>query len=304
MERENIQLETGRFFRFLSFEDNLREVKEHGANGQSKRIEGVGDNWHCHPEFELTFFQSGKGFRFIGDHTDAFEGPEAVLIGPLLPHLWRTQQCSGYSLQFSSYGLEHLSSIESGYLTTQLDELSRNGLLLTGEVSQKIAAIMSSFTERSYFGQLAAVYELLDAITSSPETEQERLSSKVIVSRQGGRSNQSLQTAIQFLLENYAEDISLPALLRKVGMSRSTFCREIKKQTGKSFSHLLQEIRISNACRMLITTDNRISEISMDTGFNNLAHFNRVFRSLRECSPSEYRRRKDVDENSSMILSN
>lgn len=51
----------------------------------------------------------------------------------------------------------------------------------------------------------------------------------------------------------------------------------------------LNDVRIGYACQKLSETAASISEIAFASGFNNLAHFNRMFRRHRGISLSEYR---------------
>lgn len=64
------------------------------------------------------------------------------------------------------------------------------------------------------------------------------------------------------------------------------------QQGGLSFGRYLLQRRIEH-CRLALANPAlarlRISEIALDSGFNNLAHFSRVFRQALNCSPSEYR---------------
>ena len=54
--------------------------------------------------------------------------------------------------------------------------------------------------------------------------------------------------------------------------------------------HYLQKVRITKARDMLKTQDRSITQIAMDTGFNDAAYFSLVFRKQTGTTPSEYRR--------------
>jgi uncharacterized RmlC-like cupin family protein len=51
------------------------------------------NKWHFHPELELTYIIHGKGNRFVGDSIEFFDGGDLVLIGTILPHVWKNN-CS------------------------------------------------------------------------------------------------------------------------------------------------------------------------------------------------------------------
>jgi transcriptional regulator GlxA family with amidase domain len=65
-------------------------------------------------------------------------------------------------------------------------------------------------------------------------------------------------------------------------MSNVTFNRFIKKRTGKTFINYLNEIRISYAARWLMEKNLTVFEIAFEAGFNNIANFNKVFKSIKK----------------------
>ena len=47
-------------------------------------------NWHFHEEYEIIYIIKGNGVRLVGDNISNFQSGELVLVGPNMPHLWRT----------------------------------------------------------------------------------------------------------------------------------------------------------------------------------------------------------------------
>jgi AraC-like DNA-binding protein len=73
------------------------------------------------------------------------------------------------------------------------------------------------------------------------------------------------------------------------GISVAHFSHVFHKETGVPFSSYVQSRRIEEAKRLLAETDQTITEICFECGFNSLTHFNRVFRRGEGCSPRQYR---------------
>jgi AraC-like DNA-binding protein len=94
---------------------------------------------------------------------------------------------------------------------------------------------------------------------------------------------------LSFINNNFEKNIRLEEAARKINLGPASFCRFIKKNTGKGFVDHLHEIRISQVLRLLIDTDYSISEISYRCGFNNLSFFNRLFKKKFQCTPKEFR---------------
>jgi len=82
-------------------------------------------------------------------------------------------------------------------------------------------------------------------------------------------------------------------------MTEITFSRNFHAVTGHSFVDFLNRIRIGQACGMLYASDEQITSIAQESGYKNLANFNRHFLKVRGMTPSEYREtaRKDLAPN-------
>jgi AraC-like DNA-binding protein len=74
-------------------------------------------------------------------------------------------------------------------------------------------------------------------------------------------------------------------------MITSAFCKFFKKRTGKTFSHVLNEIRIGHACKLFIEQGLSVSDVCYSSGYNSLSYFNRQFKANTKYSPLEYRER-------------
>ncbi|MFT6995165.1 MAG: AraC-like DNA-binding protein [Sediminicola sp.] len=99
-----------------------------------------------------------------------------------------------------------------------------------------------------------------------------------------------MNNVYKYAMEKFNEPISLEEVSDIANMSRNAFCRYFKKQTNKTFFQFLIEIRIENACKLILNKpEYSISFISDQSGFNNIANFNRKFKELKGCSPIQYR---------------
>jgi AraC-like DNA-binding protein len=88
---------------------------------------------------------------------------------------------------------------------------------------------------------------------------------------------------------NFYQKISLKEVADLIHLTESNFCKFFKKATGKTYSNYLNELRINEACRMLVQTEKTISQISFDCGFETLSYFNRVFLEKKMMTPSSYK---------------
>lgn len=93
----------------------------------------------------------------------------------------------------------------------------------------------------------------------------------------------------QYTFKHFEEKISLEDISGVAHMTPHAFCKYFKKHTRKTYITFLNEIRIEQACKMLIHgLSENVSDIAFKTGFNNVVNFNRVFKKITKLSPSEY----------------
>ena len=100
-----------------------------------------------------------------------------------------------------------------------------------------------------------------------------------------------LKQVVDYIEKNYARQITLEDLAGAVSMSPRYFCRFFSEMTHQTPMDYLNRQRIEQACFRLVTTDESVTEIAFDTGFNDLSYFIRIFRKYKGISPGKYRRK-------------
>ncbi|MEZ0536541.1 helix-turn-helix domain-containing protein [Caldicellulosiruptoraceae bacterium PP1] len=99
-----------------------------------------------------------------------------------------------------------------------------------------------------------------------------------------------LEKIFDYIENNYHKDISLDEIAQVANYSTFHFTRFFKQVTGMTFSQYLSIYRIKRAEWLLINKNLSIAEIAMNTGFNSIKTFNRVFKNIKGCSPTEYKK--------------
>ncbi|MEI7728544.1 MAG: helix-turn-helix domain-containing protein [Verrucomicrobiota bacterium] len=98
--------------------------------------------------------------------------------------------------------------------------------------------------------------------------------------------------AISHLETHYREPIELPLLAATAHMSRRSFMRAFQAATGNSPIAYLIQLRINRAANLLRQTDEPVTEIAFQVGFNDSNYFTRQFRSQMGVSPRVYRQQQ------------
>lgn len=102
--------------------------------------------------------------------------------------------------------------------------------------------------------------------------------------------NESIRKSIRFIQNHYFEPISLHDIADAACLSPYHFCRLFKKCLGISCIKYLACVRIEKAKQLLRDTYQFITEVCFDVGFNDLTHFERVFKNQVGMTPSAYRK--------------
>jgi AraC-like DNA-binding protein/ligand-binding sensor protein len=100
-----------------------------------------------------------------------------------------------------------------------------------------------------------------------------------------------IKRAKDYVGSHYSDPIKLESISDALHISRYHFCRRFKQTTGLTFVEYLRQVRIQRAKALLRNSYLRVGEIAFEVGFQTLTHYNRTFRKIVGCSPTEYRSR-------------
>lgn len=103
-----------------------------------------------------------------------------------------------------------------------------------------------------------------------------------------------IQNALDFANSNYMEDITLSEAAAQAELRISQFSKLFKHMCGMSFVTYLNNIRVSKAEEMIIKSIEPITDIALECGFKSIRNFNRIFKDLKETTPSGLRKLRDI----------
>ena len=113
-------------------------------------------------------------------------------------------------------------------------------------------------------------------------------------SRQAGHVNAvnyslPVRLACEYIDKNYQEDINLNKISNYVSLSKNYFCNIFKKETGMTIWDYLIRIRMEEAKKMLLETEQKTYEISELVGYDDPSYFGRLFKKYTGFTPIEFR---------------
>ncbi|MDQ6418859.1 response regulator [Paenibacillus sp. LHD-117] len=122
--------------------------------------------------------------------------------------------------------------------------------------------------------------EAMDRILSAIVTEYKRLN--------GGR-NEAIERTLAYIREHLDQSLTLSQVAASIHMNPNYFSKLFKQETGKTYIEYVTEARMEWAVRLLRETPAKVSEIAKRVGYEDLKHFNHLFKRHTGATPSQFR---------------
>ncbi|GAB3271994.1 AraC family transcriptional regulator [Larkinella harenae] len=255
------------------------------------------DRLHFHPELQLTLIRESVGTQVVGDRIDRFRPYDLLLLGANLPHVFRndpdyfTPDAPHRALSYSVYlHPDHLKQTVFGMPELEhLDQLfheARHGVRIRLAETSVLTTRMEQLHQLRPFEQLMTLLTVLDSMASDPRRE--TLSITAYEQARRPDDHQRIDNVFTYILNHYASSITLDEVAAQAHLTPSAFCRFFRLHTRKTFSQLLNEVRIEHACRLLQESKLPISQIAFSCGYTNLSNFNRQFKLITNLTPGQY----------------
>src|SRR3546814_567478 len=142
--------------------------------------------WHAHQEYQIFLVLSGTGTRFVGNTVKSFREGDLTLLGPNVPHLWRSdesyfdkhsdKEIHGIVIYFKENFLGNLLQKDEMSQVNALFERAKNGLEFFGKTVREISGLMSELAWHHGMDSLVQLFRILDVLSHSREFHQDRKS--------------------------------------------------------------------------------------------------------------------------------
>ncbi len=257
------------------------------------------NSWHYHSECELLYIKRSCGIWFIGDYKGHFESGDVILLGSGIAHSFVHEnryitdgECGqGEALVTlflpEIFGESFLNLPESKEIK-KLFELSKRGLKMKGLSRSNIGVIMEEILQAEKGRKLINLLTILQLITETKEYE--ILATEGYLGKTEKLNNDKLNLIIEYTYYNYQKQITIEEIASVVNMTIHSFCRFFKEKTKKTYIQFLMEVRIGQACKLLIEDDMHFAEVGYTCGYNSVSHFNHQFKIIKNTSPLEFKR--------------
>lgn len=255
-------------------------------------------HFHKHKEYQITLILKGEGTAVIGNYMQPLKVGDIYFISPNVPHVFLSKEEDYQNLLPNRihaihifFDLERLSNLlslpEMIEIRSFLKQDSAGLQLLKGNKSYVSGCIIEAKNNAGLLRLMSLINILQYASVNSNDFKS--LATGLVEHATDNKDHFRMNEVYQYTLKHYAEPITLEKIAEVACITPHAFCKYFKKHTRKTYLAFLNEIRVNEACKRILSARyNSISEIAYDTGFNSIITFNRVFKKITGMVPKEY----------------
>jgi AraC-like DNA-binding protein/quercetin dioxygenase-like cupin family protein len=251
------------------------------------------DQLHQHEEIQLSFIVEGEGTLIVGDTVNYYTKNDVLVIGSNIPHVFKSDINASSTSHMMTLFFTRNSFGNGFFELEELKELlkffkrSKHGFKVTSK--QKLIKYL--FIQLENESKLNRFIILLQLLKIASSANYKSLSSFIYNKKYSDNEGTRMRNVFEYTINNYHTGVSLKAISEVANMTKNAFCKYFKKRTNKTYVQFLNELRLENACKLLLSDkDYTITEISELSGFNNISNFNRQFKTFKKISPSAFRK--------------
>lgn len=254
--------------------------------------------WHAHEEYQVFLVLKGTGTRFIGNTVTSFVPGDLTLLGPHVPHLWRSDETyfdknndestHGLVIYFKEDFLGGLLEKEEMKHIKSLFAKAQRGIEYHGAITQYIGPLMNRIVLAHGTDSMILLLTILDSLAQSKDFH--LLHNSEYTQTLKETETNRINLVYNYVVQHFREPIALEQVAALLHMTPTSFSRYFRIKTSKSFSGFLSELRVRHACKLLSEDERKnINGVCYECGFNTLSNFNRQFKAFMKMTPKEYR---------------
>lgn len=247
-------------------------------------------SYHYHAEIELVCVCAGSGRCHVGNHLSYFKEEQLVLIGSNVPHggfgFGAVDTFEQIFVQFlpDFLGKNFFDNKEMEGIKHLL-ERSQQGISFYGDTQKNVELLLKAMVSQTPFERMIHLLQVFQTLAAS--TEYRLLNPFGTVYEFNSKDQKRLAKVYQFVEQHYQYEIDIQQIAEEVGLTVSAFCAYFKKNLNQTFTDFVNEYRVNKAC-VLLSEGKSVADVCFETGFNNVSYFGKVFKSLKQESPSSF----------------
>ncbi len=281
--------------------DLIREYT-FGFNCGKATLDKPWDHYHRHNEIEINFVDQGSYFLEIQGHRVQVDPGKLLIFWGGIPHFIHTDSveqthywlCVPVASFFQWVNNPKLfpKIFSGGLILSDFDRYLKAFSYLFQFWGEDLANNSKSIRDSA---QLAICAQIRCTLEEIGQRYRKGLLSREIESqsKQPGMGNKLIQQICEYIVENYLdENLDVSIIAEYVGAHPKYIISLFKKKFGMSINEFMLFLRVSEAQKMIIHTDRKITDIALDCGFSTLSSFYAAFQKLVGTKPLNLRPNK------------
>lgn len=264
-------------------------------------VERRDKNMHSHDFWELSYVYEGRGTHYMKDAVLPIRENEFLFISPKTEHCIVSPTKENGTLVRVCNLL-----VRKTYMDKIINKYRKMDSFVDYDFNRMLDeafCLQLSDDSRIVYNQLMAITheykhssEGSDYIIESCMTNlliyiARFCKAQTIKQKISDNKNEALDEVIKYIRSNFGGNLSLDFLAEQAHISREYLSRKFKSYTGTNISDFIAEVRIERAKQLLRNSTHSVTDISLYCGYTSLGNFQRFFKKLTGCSPSEYRKK-------------
>lgn len=180
---------------------------------------------------------------------------------------------SGDYISFSLLGKLKLFNMKPLFVPNETERSAMKSIALKMMNAYKNSDECSDEVYKAYIFELMLFYVRSSSFAKNAQTK-----------------NSITDRIIEYVMNNYSKNINLDTLAIMNDVSANYISKKFKKDTGINIIDYINMVKIDNAKKLLIITDDSINDISKKCGFGSSDYFSYVFKKQEKVSPNKYRK--------------
>ena len=236
---------------------------------------------HFHEYFEVIYIVEGNLSVSVNNKTVKLEQYDMAVILPNQIHSFKSYERSVFYVSLFS------ADLVAKFASDMRNKVGTEFILHTDDnLSSYFKQNFSEACVEDIYGLKSFVYKICELYT-----KQIKISSK-----NEKHTLTAMHKIIEYVSLHFKENITLKHLAEVFGYNQNYLSRIFNQSIGINFKKFLNEFRIEYAKTQLLETDNSISQIAFEAGYETIRNFNRAFLTINKMTPNEFRNRLEDRE--------
>jgi|UniRef100_UPI0006D1641E AraC-like DNA-binding protein len=250
---------------------------------------------HWHGGIEIIMPTKGGYEAIIGEERFTLETEDIILIHSGVIHSLKAPSMGErYILQFDAGLLYHLKEMETllHMIPPVIFLRKKDKGSLYGSIKKKLDKIIEEYGGNSGFREASIYAALIEIYVELGRNKvcRDGAGRKIHTMKQQ-EYFEAVMNACTYINQHFMENITLGEAARISGFSKYHFTRIFKQYMNMTFYEYLNSRRVKRAEELLYNTrEMSITDVAMGSGFSSMSAFNRTFKMIKRCSPSDYRK--------------